>query len=99
MDKLEGHDDGQVCVCVSNHNPNPMELNRHHIHPIGFDPPGENAEHNIVWLCPTAHANVHELLRAWVKYEGEPPWSIRKHFSPYIRDVAEDGYRRWFASL
>lgn len=97
MSAVGGHDEGQVCACVSSHVPKPMELNKHHIHPLGMG--GEDVPANVVWLCPTAHANVHELLRAWVKYEGEPPWEIRRNFSPYIRDVAEDGYRRWFASL
>lgn len=92
----EGHDFGKQCVCVSDHNPNPMELNKHHIHPLGMG--GADTEDNIVWLCPTSHANVHELLRAWVKNEGEPSWNVRKHFSPYVRDIAEDGYRRWVAS-
>lgn len=93
---LEGHDDGQRCICVRDHNPNPMELHKHHIHPLGMG--GTDTDDNIVWLCPTSLANVHELLRAWVKYEGEPPWSIRQRFSPYIRELAIDGYMRWFAS-
>lgn len=92
------HDEGAVCECVADHNPNPMELNRHHIHPLGFNPPGERTPDNEVWLCPTSHANVHELLRAWVKYEGEPPWEVQRRFSRYIRWLAEDGYRRWIAS-
>lgn len=72
-----------------------MELNRHHILPLSEG--GPDVPDNIVWLCPTSHVNVHELLRAWVKYEGEPPWDIRKHFSPYIREIAAEGYRRMTA--
>lgn len=87
-----GHDDGQHCHCVSDHNPNPMELNRHHIWPLYAGGPDE--DWNIVWLCPTTHVNVHELLRAWEKYEGEPPWDIRKHFSHYTRSLAEEGWNR-----
>lgn len=87
-----GHDAGQHCECVADHNPNPMELHRHHIHPLSED--GPDVMDNIVWLCPTSHVNVHELLRAWVKYEGEPPWEIRKFYGYYIRDLAEEGYRR-----
>lgn len=88
---LEGHDTGQKCICVANHNPNPMELNRHHIWPLGMG--GPDTEENTVWLCPTAHANVHELLRAYIRYEGSPPWEIRRQFSPYIRAIAEEGYK------
>lgn len=87
-----GHDAGQFCNCVTDHNPNPMELHRHHIHPLGHG--GQDTEDNEVWLCPTAHSNVHELLRAFLKYEGLPPWEIRKSFGPYIRDLAEQGYER-----
>ena len=87
------HDDGQSCICVLFHNPNPMELHRHHIFPLGMG--GTGTPDNTVWLCPTSHANVHELLRAWVKYEGTPPWDIRKKFGPYIRDMAAQGYTRW----
>lgn len=88
-----GHDAGQHCMCVSDHNPNPMELHRHHIWPLGMNGPDE--DDNIVWLCPTSHVNVHELLRAWMGFGGEPTWSIRKYFSPYIRRLAEDGFDRW----
>lgn len=86
-----GHDAGQYCLCVAEHRPSPQELHRHHIWPLGMG--GPDTEENVVWLCPTSHTNVHELLRAWVKYEGEPPWEIRRFFSPYIRDLAEQGYR------
>lgn len=88
-----GHDVGEHCACVNNHNPNPMELHQHHIWPMGMN--GPDVEDNVVWLCPTSHVNVHELLRAWVKYESKPPWSIRKFFSPYIRALAAEGFNRW----
>lgn len=87
---ITGHDADQLCGCVSRHVPAPQELNRHHIHPLGEG--GVDTEDNVEWLCPTSHANVHELLRAWLKYEGEPPWAIRKHFSPYIRELAARGF-------
>lgn len=92
INPLEQHDEGQSCVCVADHNPNPMELNRHHILPLGEG--GLDEPDNVVWLCPTSHANVHELLRAYVKYEGSPPWDIVKHFGVYIRMLAKEGYRR-----
>lgn len=89
---FEQHDENQQCICVTDHNPNPMELNRHHIWPLAEG--GPDTEDNIVWLCPTSHVNVHELLRAIIKYEGAVPWQIRQHFSPYIRDLAYEGHRR-----
>lgn len=90
MTTYGGHDLGEECRCVSNHNPNPMELNRHHIWPLGMG--GPDTSDNIEWLCPTTHVNVHELLRAYEKYEGDPPWEIRKHFSPFVRTLAARGY-------
>lgn len=86
------HDEGRICVCVANHNPNPMELHRHHIKPLAFG--GTRTPDNEVWLCPTSHANVHELLREIIRHEGDAPWDIRKRFGLYIRDLADEGWRR-----
>lgn len=87
------HDSNGNCECVANHNPNPMELHRHHIWPTGMG--GPDIEWNLVWLCPTSHVNVHELLRAWVEADGVPDWNIRKRFGSYIRGLAQEGFERW----
>lgn len=84
------HDHGKVCTCVADHNPEPQELHRHHIWPLAQG--GPDTEENIAWLCPTSHVNVHELLRAWEEYNGEPPWDIKVHFNPKIRNLALLGY-------
>lgn len=86
------HDVGQVCICVTNHNPEPQELNRHHVWPLGEG--GPNTPANVVWLCPTAHANVHELLRLYVRHEGAVPWVERRRFGSYVRALAKEGYHR-----
>lgn len=86
-----GHDHGATCVCVADHNPNPVELNLHHIWPKASG--GPDADWNLVWLCPTSHVNVHELLREWFRAGGEPAWVIRSRFNPYVRAIAEDGWR------
>lgn len=92
MNDSLGHDHGKSCACVATHTPAPQELNRHHIYPLGEG--GTDAPDNVVWLCPTSHVNVHELLREIIRYEGDPPWDIRKRFGPYIRELAYEGYRR-----
>jgi hypothetical protein len=92
MESLAAHDMGQTCRCVLHHNPNPMELHRHHVLPLAWG--GQATPDNEVWLCPTSHANVHELLRAHERYEGAVPWAIRKRFSIYIRSLAADGWKR-----
>lgn len=89
--RREQHDVGQQCACVSTHTPAPQELHIHHILPLAMG--GLKVADNEIWLCPTSHVNVHELLRAWVKHEGEPPWEVRRRFSLYIRGLAERGYR------
>ena len=90
----EGHDTDQVCVCVKYHCPVPNELHLHHILPLADG--GTKTPQNEVYLCPTTHlANVHELYAAMKKYKGNVPWDIRKNFSPYARNLAEEGYRRY----
>lgn len=70
-----GHDVGASCACVVTHAPMPAELHLHHIVPL-YAGGGENPE-NEVWLCPTSHVNVHELIRAWERAAGEPSWEER----------------------
>lgn len=84
------HDHGRVCVCVADHRPRPDELHLHHIVPLYAG--GPDADANIVATCPTMHTNVHELLRAWERHSGEPPWSVRRNYSAYCRDLAEQGW-------
>jgi len=85
----------RVCVCVSAHSPDPQSLDSHHIWPLGMG--GPDTADNLVTVCPNAHRNVHELLRAWVKWDGPPPWEIRSHFGRYTRELAERGYLLWVA--
>lgn len=91
-DIRSAHDADAECTCVNDHNPNPMELHRHHILPLSDG--GARVPANEVWLCPTSHANCHELYRAFVRYEGAVPWEIRRRFSRYICALAEAGYRQ-----
>ncbi len=87
------HDAGKVCKCVKRHSPSPVELHRHHVWPLSLGGPEKGNE---VWLCPTSHTDVHELIRNWQKYQGEPPWSVRRHYGKYIRGLAEKAYWKWF---
>lgn len=93
------HDDGQVCLCRAEHAPQPLELHRHHILPQylgGADEPG-----NVVWLCPTGHVGVHEILRELMK-SGPLPWGDALDIWPglnrYAFRLAHDGYARWQAT-
>lgn len=90
------HDAGATCACVSEHRPAPDELHIHHIWPLGWG--GPDTAWNRVWLCPTSHANVHVLLAAYQKAGGMPAWEVRRRFSPYVRGLADEGWRRLQAS-
>lgn len=88
---------GAECLCVSNHNPNAVQLHVHHIWPLGMG--GPDIPENEMILCPTTHAGVHRLIRDWRRHGTEPPWEVRKYFSPFVRDLAERGWREYQESL
>lgn len=87
------HDAGAVCGCVTEHRPVPAELNQHHILPLAWG--GADVTSNRVWICPTTHVNVHELLRAYAAVDGLPTWSVRSRFSAFTRALAAEGWRRF----
>ena len=94
------HDEGRVCLCVAEHRPAPLEFNRHHILPLYLG--GPNTEDNTAWLCPTAHTNVHELLRLLMR-DGSLTWGQALALydvpvSRYAFALAHEGYRRWKAA-
>lgn len=55
------HDRDETCRCVPVHRPPVLELHRHHILPTYLG--GPDTEANIVFVCPSSHSNIHELLR------------------------------------
>jgi hypothetical protein len=91
------HDDGAECICVSEHRPAVLEHTHHHIWPM--ESGGPSVPENMVWLCPTAHYNVHELLRLMVK-AGRPLsnyelGALEEHpVSRYAAEIARQGYDR-----
>lgn len=93
-----GHDFGKKCICVADHNPEPLELERHHVWPLGMG--GPDTEGNVVWLDPTAHMNVHELLRLMLKWSNTDLLPY-KYFTDlydqavnrYCYDVAAAGFK------
>lgn len=58
---MMSHDEGQRCLCVTEHRPYPLELERHHILPQALG--GLSTEDNLVFICPTCHTSTHELMR------------------------------------
>jgi hypothetical protein len=72
--------------------PGVFTVENHHIHPKEFGGPDE--PDNMVYICPTGHSAVHELLRLEIKHLGETPWSLRRCYSRGERELAFRGYLR-----
>ena len=91
----ETHTAGMACVCVADHNPEPRDLERHHIWPLGRG--GPDVAVNVVAICPSTHTNSHILERAWFKASGSPSWEIRRQFNFYTRELARRAYQSTMA--
>lgn len=74
------------CLCVGQHVPEVHAFCTHHILPKSWGGPDTVA--NKVVLCPSTHENVHQLLNRYVKLGGVPPWSVRRIYGVYARDLA-----------
>lgn len=93
------HDEAARCLCVSEHRPGVLEYEWHHVLPLAMGgdntPPGV-LDGNGVWLCPTAHTNVHELLRVFLRVGpltwGEALAEWDRPVSRYAYDLAMRGY-------
>jgi hypothetical protein len=59
---------------------------RHHILPQSWG--GLTVDANLIWLCPNAHTSTHHLLDQYVRAGGDPGWTVRQHYSAFIRDLA-----------
>lgn len=88
------HDEGQHCHCVADHRPAPLELAKHRIFPGEFG--GTYTKANVVWLCPTTHVNVHEILDLLIGMNGLTEHEVRvlidRPVSRYAYQIARQGY-------
>lgn len=96
------HDQGWTCHCRTEHRPAPLELERHHIWPLGLG--GPDVAQNVAWICPTTHTNVHELLRWFIREERVVPFktvteAYDVEVNRYAYDLAVEGYKRYVAAL
>ena len=73
------------------HNPEPADLEEHHIWPKGQG--GPDTAPNRVFLCPTTHTNSHQLERAWWKAGGSPTWEVRRRYNFFTRELARRAYQ------
>lgn len=77
---------GQGCECVNQHVPATYVPAKHHIVPESWG--GPTIKTNLVLICPNTHTATHRLIDSYVRTGGDPGWEVRRHFSPYIRDLA-----------
>ncbi len=94
------HDEGAVCRCVTEHRPPVLEFERHHILPLYL---GGSEDDEIVWVCPTTHANCHELLRlmlrAGITFTDSQLQAVQdRPVSRYAAVLARLGFERWRAT-
>ncbi len=94
------HDSAAVCPCVAEHRPPVLEFFGHHVLPLylGGLTSGETA-----WVCPSTHANCHELLRLMLRLgrsltDYELQAIQDRSVSRYAAALAREGYRRWQAT-
>lgn len=94
------HDVDEVCGCVSEHRPPVLELHAHHSWPVYLGGPKDGP---VVWVCPTTHASIHELLRMMLRagrvlsYWECQVWSPRP-VARYAWTLAAEGFRHYWGS-
>ncbi len=96
------HDAGQRCLCVTEHRPHPLELERHHTLPLSLG--GSDAPENLVFICPTCHTSTHELMRlmfqtgrALTDHELQAIYPVP--VSRYAAALAREGYNLFQANV
>lgn len=92
------HDSDASCGCVPAHRPPPLELHSHHIWPEYLG--GPDTPNNRIWLCPTTHANVHELIRLMLLADRPLTESELEHAEPrpvsrYAARLARRGFTEY----
>lgn len=80
------------CVVHRVHRPRPRSNDVHHVWPLAAG--GPDVLENRVIICPTGHRNVHQLLDAYRRLLGTPPWVVRRRYSAGERRLAALGYAR-----
>ncbi len=94
------HDAAARCLCVAEHRPPVLEFERHHVTPLYL---GGLIDGETSWLCPTTHANCHELLRLMLRLgrsltDYELQAIQDRSVSRYAATLAREGFRRWQAT-
>lgn len=93
------HDENAICLCVAEHRPPILEFERHHVLPLYL---GGNDDGEIIWVCPTTHANCHELMRIMLRLgrvltDYDLQVIEDRPVSRYAASLAREGFTRWRA--
>ncbi len=94
------HDSDASCLCVAEHRPPVLEYERHHVLPLYL---GGLTDDETAWVCPSTHANVHELLRLMLRLgrsltDYELQAIEDRPVSRHAATLAREGFRRWQAT-
>lgn len=81
---------GEGCECVADHSPSAYLAVWHHILPKSWG--GLDVVENRIHICSNTHEAVHRLIDDHIRWGGTVPWSIRRHFSTFQRELAD---RAW----
>ena len=80
-----------TCTCIRFHRPVPVEEEGHHPIPTGAPFFGLK-DQALIYLCPTAHVNVHSAIRVHLKAraQGREPTKLElRPFTMHVRRLAE----------
>lgn len=64
-----------ICKCSGKHVPAPHRL---------YCLAGEGV---VVYVCPTSYWNLVSLMEEFVCYDGNPPGSVQKHYSGFVKSL------------
>lgn len=79
-----------LCPCVARHNPQPRELNAHHILPKSWG--GQSVATNLIVICPTTHSSTHQLLNAYVHAGGTPDKATLALYNRFTQGLAKQAW-------
>lgn len=82
----------QPCLVHKIHKPESHLNHQHHVWALGDG--GPDIPDNLVVICPTGHANVHDLLKHFKIFMGKVPYDVYKRYTHEERRLAKLGYDR-----
>lgn len=67
-----------ICNCSNKHVPKTHKLVKLVVNEVD------------IYLCPTSYYNLVSLREKWKSCDGEPPGSVRKHYSVFVQRLAKE---------